>query len=162
MPFLKSPILLCTAQRFFLLAVLIKEMLQLRNNIVSIQQTDQNRDRNLKALSPRLLVLPFPNRSHDLRTVYGTNSRTRASDQLKIVTGFLQRPVCFQSRYVLALLKAYKSYRKRIIITILLSVIRHCDFVNSLVRSPGFLVIRNPVRETKRDASLNCFPSFSP
>lgn len=34
--------------------------------------------------------LPFPNRSCDLHTVYGMNSRTRASDQLKIVTGFLQ------------------------------------------------------------------------
>lgn len=95
MPFLKSPILWCIAQRFFLSIVLTKEMLQLRNDTVSIRQTDQNRDRDIKVLSPRRLVLPFPNRSHDLRTVYGMNSRTRASDQLKIVTGFLQRPAAF-------------------------------------------------------------------
>lgn len=39
-------------QRFFLPAVLTKEMLQLCNNIVSIRETDQNRD--LESLSSRL------------------------------------------------------------------------------------------------------------
>lgn len=48
----------------------------------------ESRSRSFVIETPR--SLPFPNRSCDLRTVYGMNSRTRASDQLKIVTGFLQ------------------------------------------------------------------------
>jgi len=49
------------------------------------------------SLAPRRLQI-----GRDLRTIYGTgaDSDSRASGELKIVTGFLQRSVHFRSRYV--------------------------------------------------------------
>lgn len=94
--------------RDLFLSDLIGEMLQLRND-----RSGRRHDGIAIAIarmqgaiaSCRLQI------GRDLRIVYDAETSSCRADELKIVTGFLQRPVHFQLRYVALLSSAFKFDR---------------------------------------------------
>lgn len=105
-------------------------MLQLRNDIVPVGGATDGRigiaiARMRGGLSPRTVsksVATFEPFTAPERA----RTRSRRADELKIVTGFLQRPVHFQLRYAAVTFERVSTNtmlsQKRVIVTVLLGV----------------------------------------
>lgn len=100
-------------------------MLQLRNDIVPVRQRPADgswsRSRSRGTIVPCRLQI-----GRDLRTVYGAGTSSDSGDELKIVTGFLQRPRPLSialRRYVRARTNPIALSRKRIIVMVSLGII---------------------------------------